>query len=405
MNMDEDTLNALRPLIEAARKEIADMDSDDVPASLRRVAKSSARTLPPPFAKSLVHAMIDSRDFRSAVRDRYDAERHSDADLSTFLEDPEAGLERIRSGADRQSEARAAGELDAAHDRIQSLVEQLAEAKRRMSALRSDHAAELSEARKAVAEDTLRAEAKVRKLDETAAEQQSVIDELGAERDRLMADLEDSAQRLARVTERARKRDEQPGPAPGASRVDMSPSDPVAFAQWLDDIERIARPFRDKDAIPAPDVRTRPPVHAPLRVPSGIAPDSGSVLAALIDQKPRRFIIDGYNIGGQLHGDKFPTRDARDDVISRAGRLARKTEAEIIVVFDGPEEEGREGFRSPAGVSVLFSRGEKADDVIADLVRSEPDGTVVVTNDRELRSRCTIDGCVPIWSSAFIDWA
>jgi len=76
----------------------------------------------------------------------------------------------------------------------------------------------------------------------------------------------------------------------------------------------------------------------------------------------------------------------------------------VIVVFDGPDEDGRDGFRSSEGVSVRFSRGEEADDTIVDLVHTDPYRTVVVTNDRELRDRCSIDGCVPVWASAFVAW-
>ena len=164
-------------------------------------------------------------------------------------------------------------------------------------------------------------------------------------------------------------------------------------------VERTARPFRTKDlSIGSPEVLD------PLRVPAGISPESSSTLTSLIEQFPVRFIIDGYNVAGEIHGERFATREARDDVVSRAGRLARSSDAEVVVVFDGPDEDGRKSFRSSPGVSVRFSRGEQADDTIVDLVHAEPLRNVVVTNDRELRDRCTIEGCVPVWATAFVEW-
>jgi predicted RNA-binding protein with PIN domain len=123
-----------------------------------------------------------------------------------------------------------------------------------------------------------------------------------------------------------------------------------------------------------------------------------------LEQRPDRFILDGYNIAGEIHNAEFSTRSARDDVVHRAGRLARCTEAEVLVVFDGQDDQASSGFRTSEGVIVRFSRGEKADDVIVALVAGDAMRTVVVTNDRELRDRCTATDCVPIWSTAFVEW-
>jgi len=204
--------------------------------------------------------------------------------------------------------------------------------------------------------------------------------------------------RLAGATERVRRRGESPSPS-SRVRTDETTSDPLELARWLDDIEHRVRPFRE--ASPVAGQRRE---HEPLTIGSGTAPDSGAALQSLIEQRPRRFILDGYNIGGEIDKSNFSTRPARDDVVRKAEILARATDAQIVVVFDGPDDHGRSGFRSAEGVSVRFSKGEKADDVIAGLVAADSYRAVVVTNDRELRGRCAVDGCVQIWSTAFLDW-
>ena len=60
MNVNKHTLAVLDPIVEAAREVLADMERDDIPAGLRKVARSSARTLPPPFARSVVRELARS---------------------------------------------------------------------------------------------------------------------------------------------------------------------------------------------------------------------------------------------------------------------------------------------------------------------------------------------------------
>lgn len=183
------------------------------------------------------------------------------------------------------------------------------------------------------------------------------------------------------------------------ARGDATPADPLELARWLDTLERRVRPFRTREAPEGVEE-----VLESLRIEHGVTPDSGDALESLISQRPRRFILDGYNIGGEIDASNFSTRLARDNVIARAERLSRSTDAEVLIVFDGPDDDGRTGFRSSAGVVVRFSRGDKADDVIADLVATDPHRVVVVSNDRDLRRRCAVDGCITIWSTAFLEW-
>lgn len=400
MKLDKLTITMLRPVVEAARNELADMAPDDVPARLRRAAKSSARTLPPPLARSILQELIDSERFRDAVRDRFDSGGTTDPDLEAFLDDPQIGLDLIATRVAVSKESEAAGDLASANRRIDSLTGQLKEAKLRMKAVRAGQLKALREAQDSISEGHRRAEIRNAELHQIVAARDSEIGRLASQMEDLRHELIEMQVRLEAAMERSRRRAESGGLPGRGARSDPSPSDPVAFARWLDMVERRARPFRNKSLS-----RGSREVLDPLRVPAGISPETSSTFTLLIEQDPARFIIDGYNVAGEIHGERFATREARDDVVGRAGHLARSSEAEVFVIFDGPDGDGREGFRSPAGVSVRFSRGEKADDMIVDLVHAEPHRTVVVTNDRELRDRCTVDGCVPVWATAFVQWS
>jgi len=396
---DKPILDMLRPVIESTRRELADMEAEDIPAGLRKVAKSSARRLPPPFARSVVQELIDNEPLRDATRVGLESRESIDADLVAFLDDPVVGLERIAARVDRESELAAGNDLESAKQQIAILTDQLDEAKRRLAAARSEHTTELAVVRKSFSVGQRRIKTRNVELREIVEVQRSEIRSLTKRVAGLHDEVSEMETRLEAATARVRRRSEANISNGRALKADATPADPLEFARWLDVVERNVRPFRARSG-----AEHVPAESHPLHVPPGVAPDSGPALASLIEQSPTMIVIDGYNVAGAIHGDRFSTKVARDDVVARAGRLARSTTAQILVVFDGPDANGRAGFRSTAGVSVRFSRGDEADDVIAELVRAELGRTIVITNDRELRDRCTIEGCVPVWATAFVEW-
>jgi len=398
MTVDRQAIEVLEPVITCARGVLSDMESDDVPIALRKVTRSSARTLPPPLAKSLIRELTASESFRGDVLERYEGGDRVDDDLLAYLTDPVVGLRAIEARADASKDADHDAALESARERIAALDDQLAESKRRLSGLRAQHDSEMAKARSSVSEGQRRAEARIQSLNRTVAEARAKEQDLTGQIRVLTEELDAVKSRLTGATERLRRREASASAGP-RTRTDETTSDPLEFARWLDDVERRIRPFRE----------TRPIGHewrvpGPLVIGPGISPDSPGALQTLIAQNPRRFLLDGYNIGGEIDAANFSTRPGRDEVVRKVGVLARATNAEVVVVFDGPDDEGRSGFRSPDGVTVRFSKGQQADDVIADLVAADPDRVVVITNDRELRRRCAVDGCVQIWSTAFLGW-
>jgi predicted RNA-binding protein with PIN domain len=100
-------------------------------------------------------------------------------------------------------------------------------------------------------------------------------------------------------------------------------------------------------------------------------------------------IVDGYNLarsgGLPLEGDPGSAEE-RDSLCSLLSGYARRRGLRLTVVFDargaGSPERTRAAFKG--GTALFSSRRETADDVIRDLSRGAPSGSVVVTSDRGL---------------------
>jgi predicted RNA-binding protein with PIN domain len=103
----------------------------------------------------------------------------------------------------------------------------------------------------------------------------------------------------------------------------------------------------------------------------------------------RHLVVDGYNLArsGELFLQHDPASPAgRSELCALLSSYARAKGFRLTVVFDGhgsgKHERSREAFKG--GTAVYSSRAETADDVIRELARGAPAGTVVVTSDRGL---------------------
>jgi len=104
----------------------------------------------------------------------------------------------------------------------------------------------------------------------------------------------------------------------------------------------------------------------------------------------RHLIVDGYNLArsGAVFLPEDPAGpEGRKELCALLSGYAREKGFRLTVVFDargaGTPQRNRQAFRG--GTAVFSSRSETADDVIRDLSRDAPAGTVVVTSDRGLR--------------------
>jgi len=103
----------------------------------------------------------------------------------------------------------------------------------------------------------------------------------------------------------------------------------------------------------------------------------------------RHLIVDGYNLArsGALFLLEDPAGpEGREELCTLLSGYARGKGFRLTVVFDGrgAGTPGRTRHAFKGGNMVFSSRAESADDVIRDLSRSAPAGTVVVTSDRGL---------------------
>lgn len=114
----------------------------------------------------------------------------------------------------------------------------------------------------------------------------------------------------------------------------------------------------------------------------------------------RQVIVNGYNV---INCDEYLRRlkhqsldAARRGLIMRLAQASRLRDDDVIVVFDGWQTGA--GYQSGArmlGLRVVYSAlDERADDLIKRLVKAAPNpaAVVVVSNDRELRGQCGMDG-------------
>jgi predicted RNA-binding protein with PIN domain len=101
-------------------------------------------------------------------------------------------------------------------------------------------------------------------------------------------------------------------------------------------------------------------------------------------------IIDGYNLLHTGHSliqlNSIELQQKRDQLISRLSAYRQTRPCDITIVFDGWQggwsTERKERKR---GIELIFSRlGEKADEVIKQLIRQKGSGAIVITSDRDI---------------------
>jgi predicted RNA-binding protein with PIN domain len=135
----------------------------------------------------------------------------------------------------------------------------------------------------------------------------------------------------------------------------------------------------------------------------GLEADDPARLDQLLSLPRSHLIVDGYNVTKRGFGD-VSLEQQRGRLVSGLGGLAAQSGAEITAVFDGAEK--MVALPSPPrGVRVLFSRkGETADDLIRQLVRAEPAGrpVVVISSDREVADGVRRHGAYPLSSDTLL---
>jgi len=113
-----------------------------------------------------------------------------------------------------------------------------------------------------------------------------------------------------------------------------------------------------------------------------------------------RILIDGYNLIGIAHRD---FERARNELIQKLSDYAKTTGHSITVVFDGWKNgQATETKIKTGGITVIYSSlGEKADDVITNILSSSTKPFIIVSSDREIARFAERKNAVAIASDAF----
>jgi predicted RNA-binding protein with PIN domain len=105
-------------------------------------------------------------------------------------------------------------------------------------------------------------------------------------------------------------------------------------------------------------------------------------------------VIDGYNMIGSRGGLWGDVAAKREAFVAELARYARAKGHTVTVVFDGAADGIGKPALPVAGVRVLFSRGERADDVVIRLSARLGGRGTIVSSDREVREKCRSHGGV-----------
>ena len=232
------------------------------------------------------------------------------------------------------------------------------------------------------------------------AAMQEALDVAEAERldaERTAAELSQQVRSVKRTAAQLRR-------SIAAGPSESIPREPADVARWLDRASATLTPYRDADADETGSHRVSGPGRS--LVPAGIAPDSPDAVDALSGVDGVTVLIDGHNLLGVLDASTMATGRARRALVSSLGKLTRHLGDSVIeVVFDSDLEGGRATTVSETGIVVRFAQGDRiADDLIVERAGKLREAAAVVSDDREVRDRCSRYEATVLWSRALADW-
>jgi predicted RNA-binding protein with PIN domain len=399
----------LQPAIKAARKAFRDLDPDEVPAVLRRIAAQSGRRLPPPLARKLAERLDEDEWLREKT-----AEAGTDLDPDSpdparavsalFLLRPEGWEDRAREAA----EHRATGAQQAL---AQTLKRTIADLEHQLEAAREKAKAAQQRAQAAEIDAERKAQAARGGIEVARAEERAAVDGLRRDHDalleryqRLVDDLEEAGDRITSLRDellRARRagRDaaQSTGPQMWATR------DPVDIARMLDEIVEAVRP--DAVVVGTQEAVEDAPAFA---LPVGVSPDQREAMAWLMaHEEPYSLVVDGYNVTFLLDEDGFTEMAARDRLNEGLARFRRAATApvQVIVVYDSAQSGGVTSTKGPGGIEIRFTEaGHTADEEILATALQTPARLAVVSTDRRVREGAEESGALGLWSQALVAW-
>ncbi len=395
--------SVLRRAVDSAREALAHLEARRIPAALRPVVKASGLT--PDLEARLVRELDGLPWLREKAVEQWGGAAQAlhgdspDRASALFLLRPD-GWERelVRlawemgwgtgaTAGDRGATAAEKGraEVTEARERLRKTTRDLTEARAEITRLERAAAEPVRSEQQNAARERERRLAAAEKHSGQVKEFEAKITALQVE----VVRLKEEAKRDRNARSRAEKQlDEQrfnPAWVKGANDL----------ARWLDQVARSAERVIPENEVAAGTVA--------IRLPEGVLPDSADAMDHVLQQSgPKHLVVDGYNLGLALAAGKAADVRARlDPVLARIRTVARPPRR-VTVVYDSSIEGSRSG--GAAGVMVHFAPpGTSADDVIVALAAAK--GTIVVSNDREVRERSERVGALALWSDAVVAWS
>lgn len=398
----------LAPAIDAARTTLRGLDQDEVPARLRKVAASSARTLTPPLTKTLLKELDGNDWLRDKVLETWERNDEPDEISDAYLHRTTGWWLTIAAAVREETSAGESGRAEADAARIADLEQRLGvEKKRARDARERADEAEKSLARiRAADAATLRSslETERRACATATAKADELRKELEVAGEELRTAQEETGRLLRRHLELKRERARLLRQVE-SGRSDSLPRDPAGLARYLDRLVVTVDPYRETAGT---SLAAAPSDAGSFTLPAGITPDrAGAIESLAAASSPLVVIVDGYNVLGSIDKARMATGAARKELVGMLGRLLRSLrDGRVIAVFDSALGDGRPGLRDESGVEIRFtSAGIIADDVIVEMAADLGSGAVVISDDRDVRERSDDHGALVLWSSALIDWA
>lgn len=392
-------------VVEVARKVLADLDPDEVPAPLARVVTQTGRSLVPPLQRRLIDE-IDSNDWlRDRVAERFEGGVETDDPLeksaALFLHRPDGWEDELGEVSRRSEQSANADRIETMARRIERLETELeawrnrAKRNRRMA----EETAAQADRRVAAARAEAREDpdsGRVRALARDNRALRKDLEAANAEHQAVRRRLFEARAELQRERRAERSVDRVAAPSAWASLGLL------ASARLLDDVVEALSPESAFEETAAPTV------EGPLDLPMGTPPDDRSAIEWLLTlDRDFVLLVDGYNVGYHLDRTRFNSPRIRRRLENDLARLKELAQGRprVTLVYDSDQSGGTTYDSGPSGIEIRFTTsGHSADDELLELAATLGPAAVVVSSDRRVREGAQASGSIGLWSEALAGW-
>ena len=396
------------PVVEAARKALADIEPRDTPAPLRKVSVSTQPSLPLPLERRLLREIEDNEWFRERAAEQFEgsaaASEPEERAGALFLFRPEGWKADLAETARSVEAARQAGLIKEMTGQIEKLESELEKWRTTAKRYRKTASAAENETGRLVAKARSEAFEKARSrfggdLAEQKRENRRLEEELAAAAE----ELDQQRERLSFTREALDKvRRSQPPPPPDPGPNAWADREPIESARFLDEVVEAH--------FPSSTFREPKPERAviPLALPPGVSPSAPPAVECLLAlDRPFSLLVDGYNVGFHIDNHRFHPpviRNRLETYLTLFKNLARGW-PRVTVVYDSSCSGDTTVDYLGGEIEVMFtSAGRSADDELVSMAAEQGESAVVVSSDKEIQKKAGESGSLVLYSEALAGW-